>query len=109
MLGAMSLRMPQTLSAFARPDSGMEALTSELQSERAQALGRSGKAVEAALSALAAAKPVDPGRPALVKAAAAAVWRYFVQREACGLINHDQPVSDYRIPAEVLSRVGSSV
>jgi hypothetical protein len=99
--------MPQTLSSSLRPDSGLSALTAEIQGESAAALGRSGREVERALAVLAAAGADAPGRPALLQAAADAVWSYFIQREACGVLNHDQAVVDYAIPREVLARVGA--
>jgi hypothetical protein len=30
-----------------------------------------------------------------------------VQREACGLIDHTRAIADYRIPREVLAKVGA--
>lgn len=104
----MPLRMPQNLFASSRPEAGAIALTVELQAERAFALGRAGRELEAALEALSTAGTADPARAQRVKAAADAAWRYFVQREACGLIDQDRPIEDYAIPGEVLARVGAS-
>jgi hypothetical protein len=75
--------------------------------ERAAALGRLGRDVEAALAALAGTQ--GPDRTAEIMRAADAVWRYFVQREACGLVDHAWAIADYRIPREVLAKVGASV
>lgn len=102
----MSLRMPQNLSASLRSETGASVLEAELQAERASALGRLGRNLEDSLAALSVADAEDPARPDMVKAAADAVWRYFVQREACGMINHDHPIAQYAIPSEVLARVG---
>src|SRR5215469_16580016 len=103
----MSLRMPQNLSTSPRPETGVSVLEAELQAERAAALGRLGKDLENSLAALSAVGMDDPARVAAVQAAADAVWRYFVQREACGMLNHDHPITQYAIPQEVLARVGS--
>ena len=74
--------------------------------EGAAVLGRLGRAVEAALARLRAAP--DDEREALEYACADAVWRYFVQREACGLRQHDGVIADYGIPPRVLAKVGAS-
>jgi hypothetical protein len=107
----MSLRMPQTLFPTASRSSGAEsalsALHGEMQAEGAAALGRAGRDLEQALAALSAIDPADPARAGLLQGAADAVWRYFIQREACGALNHDQAVADYAIPREVLARVGA--
>ena len=104
----MSLRMPQNLSTSPRFETGLSVLEAELRAEQALALGRLGRDLENALSALSAADTNDPIRLDLVKAAAGAAWRYFVQREACGMISHDQPIAHYAIPPEVLARVGAA-
>jgi hypothetical protein len=49
----------------------------------------------------------DQGRTDHLSRAAQAVWHFFIQRELCGLVNHDQPIADFRIPAEVLALVGA--
>ena len=103
----MSLRMPQNLSASPRFETGVSVLEAELQSERAAALGRLGRDLESSLAALSAVGAGDPARAGMVKAASDAVWRYFVQREACGMLDHDHPIAQYAIPPEVLARVGS--
>jgi hypothetical protein len=101
-----SFRMPQNLSTSPRFETGVSVLEAELQGERAAALGRTGRDLEKALAALTEINGADPERPRAVKAAAAATWRYFVQREACGMLDHDHPIALYGIPTEVLARVG---
>ena len=91
---------------------GMETLEAEILAEQAASLGRAGRAVERALDALNAlpadAHPAGDGRrPALLKAAARAVHHFFIQRELCGLRRHDDAIAHYRIPAEVLVRLGA--
>ena len=46
-------------------------------------------------------------RAALVRAAAEAVYAYFVQRELCGLRRHDDVIREYGIPREVLVQAGA--
>jgi hypothetical protein len=48
-----------------------------------------------------------PDRAALLKAAAEAVHHYFIQRELCGLRRHNDVIREYRIPNEVLVRLGA--
>jgi hypothetical protein len=98
--------MPKTHATGLRVESGASVLDAELMAERASSLGRSGREVERALANLEAAAPESSARPALLHAAADAVWRYFVQREACGLLDHTQVVELYRIPGAVLARLG---
>lgn len=104
----MAVKLPQTSSPQGGSDRGMTALEQELKAEQASMLGRYGREVEKALSALREAGDADPAlRSERVTDAAQAVWAYFVQREACGLRNHDLAIELYAIPGEVLARVGS--
>lgn len=95
-------------ASLARFETGASALEHELQGERASALGRAGRAVEAALARLA-----DPeleqqlGRDALVREAAEAVWMFFVQREVLGLRDQGAVIRHYAIPKAVLARLGA--
>ena len=98
----MPFRVPLDLATLPRRESGASALQHQLMAEGAASLGRLGRAVEAAL-----ASDADR-REALLYACADAVWRYFVQREVCGLVNHDRVVESYAIPPEVLAKVGAS-
>ena len=101
-----SLRMPQSLVARLKPESGQAVLHYELMEEQAHSLGRAGRKVEAALAAL-ASHPGGEGRAELVKAAADAVWGFLVQREVMGLRDRAQVVAQYGIPREVLVRIGA--
>lgn len=85
---------------------GSAGFEAELVSERAAALGRAGRKVEAALAAL---NEADPGsdREALLKTAARAVWAFFVQREACGFRDQKGVIAHYGIPRAVLLRLGA--
>jgi hypothetical protein len=85
----------------------------EIAQETASALGRHGRALEAALKTLADydAAADNPGgrsrRPLLVAAAAHALWQFVVQREACGLRDAAVVVRMYKVPREVYDRMGA--
>ncbi|ULJ74945.1 hypothetical protein L2W42_32050 (plasmid) [Rhizobium gallicum] len=104
----VSFRPPRSFSD--RPNSAFSPLEYELASERADALGRQGRKVEAALAKLAASTKSDnrtADREGLLNDAAEAVWALFIQREICGLRNNWDLVTRYGIPGEVLARVGA--
>lgn len=89
-------------------EASLNGLERELKGEQAVSLGRYGREVERTLEALRGADAPDPEtRQRLVQDAANAVWRYFIQREALGLTNHELVVKHYAIPGEVLAKVGS--
>ena len=104
----MSFRPPSSFS----PANAITllALDYELAAEKADALGRAGRKVEAALAALAKARADGVGPPrteALVDQAAELVWAFLVHREICGFRSQADAVERYRIPPEVLARVGA--
>ena len=102
----MSLRPPRGNS----PTTQIVALDYEIAQEQASALGRLGRALEAALAALSdydrAHGERDVVRTQLVQAASYALWCFMVQREACGLRDPRPVIRDYRVPAEVHARMG---
>lgn len=105
-----NLRMPQSALGL-NFQSGASILDYEIQGERANALGMAGRKVEMALEALRAFDPqtgAPEERVVLLKDAAKAVWHYFIQREACGIRNQRPAIEHYRIPGEVLARLGAS-
>jgi hypothetical protein len=104
----MALRPPTRFSAAPTGELLFDAFQHEIAGEKAASLGRAGTRVEDALAALAACSRDAPGRPAMVKAAAAAVHAYFIQREICGMRRHGDAIREYAIPAEVLARLGAS-
>ena len=84
---------------------------------RASALGRLGRALDAALAALADAMrplPRTRRRPPNTVSGAHRWWRrrasrsrrFVVQREACGLRDMRYVLRDYRVPPEVAARMG---
>jgi hypothetical protein len=90
--------------------SGYATLQYEIAEERASALGRLGRRLDAALAALAAC-PRTAGsnrdiRVGLVAEAGYALWLLAVQREACGLNNLTHLLQVYRVPNEVVARMG---
>jgi hypothetical protein len=101
----MSLRPPQNLASSFGQTSAPSALDYEIMGEMAASLGRAGEKVEKTLAQLAEADASD--RDGSLKAAARAVHAYFIQRELCGLKNHDAAIRDFNIPPAVLVRLGA--
>jgi hypothetical protein len=90
--------------------SGWTTLEYEIAEERASALGRLGRRLEAALAALAACPRTVTSersiRDSLVEEAGYALWLFVVQREACGLNDSSQVMRTYEVPYEVYARMG---
>jgi hypothetical protein len=108
----MTLRPPGKPSSDLWSKSPAGVLSYEIAQETASALGRHGRALEAALKDLAEFDAADPPRDrteraGLVAAAAQAFWHFIVQREACGLRDAGMVVRMYRVPAEVQHRMGA--
>ncbi len=111
----MTLRPPgkPSTSLWAKSPAGV--LDYEIAQETASALGRQGRALEAALNALAEFDTTERrGNPdgrarrrSLVAAAAYALWQFIVQREACGLRDTAMVVRMYRVPREVHALMGA--
>ena len=109
---------PRPLPVWLRAENPAAALDYEIAREKASALGRLGRRLEAALAALAAfdaqvgdeASPPPPerreSRDALVAVAGEALWEFIVQREACGLRDSARTMRDYGVPSEVRLRMG---
>jgi hypothetical protein len=103
----MTVRPPSQFSAANLQDSLQQALDYEVAQEKASSLGHAGRAVAERMAALHAFEGEKTDRIPLLKAAADAVWAYFVQRELCGLRRHDDAIREYGIPREVLVRLGA--
>jgi Family of unknown function (DUF6665) len=100
-----------------RAEDPTAAIDYEIAREKASALGRLGRRLEAALAALAAfdaqvdEEVIGPSerrerRAALVAEAGEVLWSFIVQREACGLRDSNRAMRDYGVPAEVRLRMG---
>src|ERR1700712_5251654 len=93
--------------------SGYATLQYEIAQEKASALGRLGRRLDAALTALAACPRTASSnrkiRNGLVEQAGYALWLLAVQREACGLNNLAHLIQVYRVPNEVVARMGPLV
>jgi len=110
----MTLTPPRLPSKIANIWTINPTLEYELAQEKASALGRLGRGLEAALEALrafdaAVDEPTAESRSerrALVAHAGHALWLFVVQREAIGLRDSRQIMRDYRVPADVQGRMG---
>lgn len=106
-----ALRLPQHLAEPAHVDTGEATLRFDLLEEIDSAVGHTERDVERTLRSLREhdAAPHDLGaRQALLDAAVEAVWRLVVQHEACDLTDHRALIERYRIPTEVMARIGAS-
>lgn len=85
------------------------ALDYEIAQEQASALGRLGRALEAALAALAEhrGRERETTRARLMQEARDALWYFIVQREAYGLRDPRPVLREYHVPAEVYARMGA--
>ena len=87
-----------------------DALDYEVAQEQAAALGRAGRALEAALAALREhdhnGQAADATRRELVAVASDALWRFIIQRECCGLRDPRTVMRDYQVPLVVQNRMG---
>ena len=59
------------------------------------------------MPALKAHEGDDEEHTRLLKAAAEAVYAYFIQRELCGMRRHQGVIREYQIPNQVLARLGA--
>jgi hypothetical protein len=107
LAGQVSERANMTLDLLR---SGYATLECEIAQERASALGRLGRRLEAALTALAACPRTANSdrkiRDSLVEQAGYALWLFVVQRAACGLNKIDHVMQEYGVPNEVCARMG---
>jgi hypothetical protein len=81
------------------------ALQAEIAAERNVTIDKAAQRLESTLAAV-KAEPA-PRDPALVQAAAQAVFAYLVVRDACGRSQEDT-VRKFGIPGYVLARVGAA-
>lgn len=99
------------IAALRHSGGAFDLLKTELAAESASSLGYHGRQVEMAMNALRAfdteAKGQAAERTELLKTAATAVWKYFIQREMCGMRDHRWVIKDYGITNEVMYRMGA--
>ena len=98
------------ISSLAMMKSGASTLESELASEKAGALGRMGRALESALARIRAhdaGQDQGASRLDLVADAGEAAWLFITQREACGMRDQKAVIADYKIPRDVVARIGA--
>ena len=98
------------MAALRSSDGALDLLKAEIAGESASSLGYHGRQVEASMNAIRAFDAEGKGsaedRLKLVKTAATATWKYFVQREMCGMRDHRWVIKDYGITNEVMFRMG---
>lgn len=108
----MSLKPPHLLKRQSPLDGGVGILDGEIIAEMAASLGRAGRALEAALDALATfdrdGVVDDDARETLLHDAATKAWALLTQYELCGLSTQTNLVQRYRIPDDVMVRVGAA-
>lgn len=79
----------------------------EIAKEKAGTLGRTGRKLEKTLGALRTCRRGDDARrEKLIWEATELVTSILVQREACGLRNPSFVFDFYRVPREVIGRIG---
>ena len=103
------LKAPQLRTTLTAGQAAMDAFAYEAMSETAAALGRAGKKLEDALMALErhdATPGANRDRDELVQEAADCAWALFIQRDFLGLKSDHHLTDTYRIPREVMLRVG---
>ncbi len=103
----MSLKLPGSDDLAARGRTGLGVIDYEIVSEMASSLGAAGRKVEMLMQQLDGTDRDSPDRVQLLKATTEAVHHYFIQRELCGLRRHNDVIREYRIPNEVLARLGA--
>ncbi len=108
----MAVKPPTFDGLRNRNQTGLNILDGEIMAEIASSIGRCGRAFEKALADLRdydenhPDTPEETARQALVQEAADRAWALFIQYELAGLSTQKQLVKRYRIPGEVLVRVG---
>ena len=95
----------------------VDVLDYEIVQDQAVALGRMGRALEAALARLrefdaahpraSASASAQQARRTFVMEAGHALWMFVVQREACGLRDSRTVMRDYKVPSEVQQCMGA--
>jgi len=102
----MSFRLPQSLESMPTSEQALNVFNAEVLAEKAASLGRAGKLLAERIAALGAC--VDAAaRETLVQDIADAAHHLMIQRELCGLHGHRAVIEEYRLPGEVVARIGA--
>ncbi|MCR5879014.1 DUF6665 family protein [Phenylobacterium sp. J367] len=103
------IRMPKSHSEPQHVDSGDAVLKFQLLEGLDGSVSRCERDLQSALSALERhrAEPDRAHRERLLDEAADIAWRLIVQHEACDVCDHHELIERYRIPSEVLARMGA--
>src|SRR3954453_18701023 len=115
MIGVSSTRADRPMLDRNTKPTFADLLEDEFAQEKASALGRLGRTLEAKLAAL-TRFDASPGREApspaqrqlrasLVAEASSALWHFRVQRKPCGLVAMRYVHRDYGVPAEFAPRM----
>lgn len=89
------------MSTDASDRNALHPIETELQGERAAALGEAGRRLEAALADLALGDTEDR-----LDDAANAAWHYMIIRESLHMYDHKAAFAIYGVPTRVIARVG---
>ncbi len=105
----MSVRPPNLFKPKSPMDGNLGILDGEIMAEMAASIGRAGKTLEASLERLEQAGDETSAdeREELLQKAARAAWALLTQYELCGLSTQTNLVKRYRIPREVVIRIGA--
>jgi len=106
----MALRLPGRITVErASSATGLQPIEHEILGEMASSLGEAGRRAERALAKLAEDEAGLEGeaREKRLRAVAAAVQAYFIQRELCGMRRHDDVIREMGIPKRILARLGA--
>lgn len=106
----MSLRLPGRITVErASSATGLQPVEQEILGEMASSLGHAGRRVEQALARLREDEAAldSEAREKRLRAVAATVHAYFIQRELCGMRRHDDVIREMGIPRRVLARLGA--
>jgi len=107
------VRLPKNLSSNLTFKSGViktgqSTLEHELLAEKAHSLGLAANHLTDALEKLSGFEGNTEDRNLVVQKAANAAQAFFIQRELMGMTDHSHPIQHYKIPKDVLARIGAA-
>jgi len=106
------VRLPKNISTNFTFKSGViktgeSTLEHELLAEKAHSLGLAANRLEKSLEALKSFSGKADSKKVALQTAADAAQAFFIQRELMGMTNHSHPIEHYKIPKDVLARIGA--